>query len=112
MPDPITVSAILSLAFQFVNSEAGKAAIAKVSEATTEAVLKNLGKLRELIWQKLHPHPTVAAALAAAEAGDTAALKTKRWNPICKLRCAMTQRLPMKCDRWRKPSSKVSKSLT
>jgi hypothetical protein len=76
MADPLTISAILSLAFQFANSEAGKAAIAKVSEATTETVLKSLGKLRQMIWQKLQHQPTAAAALAEAETGSTEALKT------------------------------------
>jgi hypothetical protein len=76
MAGPLTVSAILSLAFQFANSEAGKAAIAKVSETTTETVLKSLGKLRQMIWQKLQHQPTAAAALAEAETGSTEALKT------------------------------------
>jgi hypothetical protein len=76
MADPLTVSAILALAFQFANSEAGKAAISKVSEVTTESVLKNLGKLRQMIWQKLQHQPTAVAALAEAETGSTEALKT------------------------------------
>jgi len=76
MADPLTVSAILTLAFQFANSDAGKAAISKVSEATTESVLKALGKLRQMIWGKLQHQPVVAAALAEAETGGTEALKT------------------------------------
>jgi cysteinyl-tRNA synthetase len=76
MADPFTVSAILALAFQFANSEAGKAAISKISEVTTESVLKNLGKLRQMIWEKLQHQPAAAAALAEAETGSTEALKT------------------------------------
>jgi hypothetical protein len=76
MADPFTVSAILSLAFHFANSEAGKAAISKVSEVTTESVLNNLGKLRQMIWQKLQSQPIAAAVLAEAETGVTEALKT------------------------------------
>lgn len=76
MSDPLTVSAILALAFQFANSEAGKASIAKVSEVTTESILKNIGKLRNLIWQKLHGQTDVENVLKAAEErGETESLK-------------------------------------
>jgi hypothetical protein len=71
MTDLLSVSAILSLAFQFANSEPSKAALNKVSEVTTEAVLKNLGKLRQMIWEKLQHQPTAAAALSEAEAGGS-----------------------------------------
>jgi hypothetical protein len=76
MVDPLTVSTILALAFQFANSEAGKAAIAKVSEVTTASILDNIGKLRDLIWQKLQGDPDVENALKTAEEkGETEPLK-------------------------------------
>jgi hypothetical protein len=76
MSDPLTVSAILALAFQFANTEAGKASIAKVPEVMTESILKNIGKLRNLIWQKLHGQTDVENILKAAEErGETESLK-------------------------------------
>jgi hypothetical protein len=76
MTDPLTASAILTLAFQFANSDPGKAALNKAAEITTEAIVKKLGKLRQLIWDKLQHQPTAAATLAAAESGDTTTLTT------------------------------------
>lgn len=62
----ISVGTIISLAFQgFLNSEAGKASVGKVTEKLTEATLEKIGQLRKLIFERLR-HKTKVQEIEAA----------------------------------------------
>jgi hypothetical protein len=77
MVDPMSVLTIVSLAVTpFLNTEAGKASIGKVSEKLTEGALKKMSELWELIHSKLHSKrlPGVNAALEKAKQGDQVAI--------------------------------------
>jgi hypothetical protein len=73
MTDPITASAIATLAFQeFIKSGAGELA----KKFTGEAIAK-IGQLRELIWSKLTgKYPAAGVALEQAKAGEQAGIDT------------------------------------
>jgi hypothetical protein len=66
MTDPITASAIATLAFQeFIKSGAGELA----KKFTGEAIAK-MGQLRELIWKKLRGNPDAENAMGNVENGQ------------------------------------------
>jgi hypothetical protein len=71
MTDPITASAIATLAFQeFIKSGAGELA----KKFTGEAIAM-MEKLRELIWRRLTgKHPAADVALEQAKAGEQAGI--------------------------------------
>ncbi len=71
MTDPITASAIATLAFQeFIKGGAGELA----KKFTGEAIAK-MGQLRELIWSRLMgKHPAADVALEQARAGEQAGI--------------------------------------
>jgi hypothetical protein len=73
MTDPITASAIASLAFQeFIKSGAGELA----KKFTGEAIAK-MGQLRELVWNRLTgKHPAADVALEKAKAGEQEGIDT------------------------------------
>jgi hypothetical protein len=65
MTDPITASAIATLAFQeFIKSGAGELA----KKFTGEAITK-IGQLRQMIWNKLRGNPDAETALNNVEQG-------------------------------------------
>jgi hypothetical protein len=69
----IAASAIAKLAFEeFIKSSAGEVA----KKFTTEAIAK-MGKLRQLIWDRLRgKHPIAEEALQKAEKGDKEGIET------------------------------------
>jgi hypothetical protein len=73
MTDPITASAIATLAFQkFIKSSAGELA----KKFTGEAIIK-MEQLRELIWSRLTgKHPAADVALEQAKAGEQVGIDT------------------------------------
>jgi hypothetical protein len=73
MTDPITASAIATLAFQeFIKSGAGELA----KKFTGEAIAK-MEQLRELIWNRLRgKHPAAEQALEQAIAGEQEGIDT------------------------------------
>jgi hypothetical protein len=73
MTDPITASAITTLAFQkFIEGSAGELA----KKFTGEAIAK-MEQLRELIWNKLTgKHPAAKTALEKAKAGEQEGIDT------------------------------------
>jgi hypothetical protein len=77
MSDPLTASAIATLAFQaFLTSSAGKAA-QEMTGAATKAAGEKLNALRKTIWQKLRGTPSAEAAIKALaeKRGDEADLQ-------------------------------------
>jgi hypothetical protein len=73
MTDPITASAIATLAFQeFIKSGAGELA----KKFTGEAIAK-MGQLRELIWNRLMgKHPAAEQVLEQTKAGEQEGIET------------------------------------
>jgi len=77
MVDPVSALTIVSLAVTpFLNTEAGKASVGKISEILTEGALKKMGELWKLIYDKLHSKklPEVNAAIGKANQGDQNAI--------------------------------------
>jgi hypothetical protein len=75
--EPVSALTIVSLAITpFLNTEAGKASIGKISEKLTEVALKKMGELWSLIHNKLHNKklPEVDVAVREAKTGDQAAI--------------------------------------
>jgi hypothetical protein len=78
MVDPVFVLTIVSLAVTpFLNTEAGKASVGKISEKLTEGALRKMGDLWKLISSKLHSKklPEVNVAIEKAQQGDQTSIK-------------------------------------
>jgi hypothetical protein len=73
MTDPITASAIATLAFQeFIKSGAGE-----LSKKFTVDAIAKIGQLRELIWNRLRgKHPAAEQALEQAITGEQEGIDT------------------------------------
>ncbi len=82
MPEPLTATAIATLAFldHLSRTDAGKTWIEgifkKLGEKTLDLGLEKINALRKAIWSKLHGNPKVKAALEAAEQADVEAVET------------------------------------
>jgi hypothetical protein len=77
MVDPGFALTIVSLAITpFLNTEAGKASVSKISEKITEGVLKKMSELWNLIHDGLQSKklPEVDTAIGKAKQGDQAAI--------------------------------------
>lgn len=77
MVDPLSALTIVSLAVTpFLNTEAAKVSVGKISERLTEGALKKMGELWKLIYDKLHSKklPEVNAAIEKANQGDQTAI--------------------------------------
>jgi hypothetical protein len=75
--DPVSALTIVSLAVTpFLNTEAGKASVGKISEKLTEGTLKKMDELWKLIHNKLYSKklPGVDASIEKAKQGNQVAI--------------------------------------